>query len=365
MTSWDFLVNRSKLEETKVVETRPVDLADGQVRLAVDAFGFSANNITYAAYGDVIGYWNFFPVGAADAEEGWGRVPVWGFANVAESRCDDVPVGERVYGYLPMSTELVLEPGKVRAGSFRDVSPHRSELPSTYNNYVRTEGDPGYDPHLEREQMLLRPLFFTSFFIDDFIEDNDRFGASVVVITSASSKTAFGTAHLLTARSGFTVIGLTSPSNVDFVEGLECYDQVLSYDDVDQIPSDGGSILLDFAGNANVVRAVHEHLADDLQHSSAIGGTHWDAASAADTPLPGPAQMFFFAPSQIEKRNTEWGGDEMQQRIGEAWLPFIEKTKSLITYEELVGPDAVNEVYLSHLSGAARPDIGIILKPGS
>jgi len=35
-------------------------LALGQIRLAVDSFSFTANNITYAAAGDMLGYWQFF-----------------------------------------------------------------------------------------------------------------------------------------------------------------------------------------------------------------------------------------------------------------------------------------------------------------
>ena len=41
----------------------------------------------------------FFP-----AESGWGRVPVWGFADVVGSRHQALAEGVRVFGYLPMST---------------------------------------------------------------------------------------------------------------------------------------------------------------------------------------------------------------------------------------------------------------------
>ena len=57
------------------------ELADGAIRLKVESFSVTANNITYAVVGDGFGYWNFFP-----APDGWGRVPVWGFADVAELR---------------------------------------------------------------------------------------------------------------------------------------------------------------------------------------------------------------------------------------------------------------------------------------
>ena len=123
--------------------------------------------------------------------------------------------------------------------------------------------------------MLYRPLFFTSFLIDDFLADNAFFGAGTVVLASASSKTAFGTAHLLRGREGVTVVGLTSPGNVAFVEGLGCYDQVVTYDDLASLPS-GPAVFVDMSGNAAVVRAVHEHYGDDLTHSAIVGITHWE-----------------------------------------------------------------------------------------
>jgi hypothetical protein len=67
-------------------------------------------------------------------------------------------------------------------------------------------------------QALLRPLFITSWLIDDFLADNDFFGARVMLLSSASSKTAYGTAFQLAQRDGIEVVGLTSPGNVAFCE---------------------------------------------------------------------------------------------------------------------------------------------------
>ncbi|MEL6948446.1 MAG: DUF2855 family protein, partial [Pseudomonadota bacterium] len=74
-----------------IVETRLVDggmrpaLGAGAVRVRVDKFGLSANNVTYAAAGFTLGYWTFFPPHdpsnstSGGTSEGWGVVPVWGF----------------------------------------------------------------------------------------------------------------------------------------------------------------------------------------------------------------------------------------------------------------------------------------------
>ena len=86
-------------------------------------FAFTANNITYAETGHSIGYWRFFP-----APEGWGIVPVWGFADVLASRHEAFAPGERIYGFWPMATHATLAPQRVGPASFVDATPHRAAL---------------------------------------------------------------------------------------------------------------------------------------------------------------------------------------------------------------------------------------------
>jgi len=190
----DIEVERGELTHWRVTEPGRRPLADGEARLCVDRFGFSSNNVSYAVIGDLLRYWEAFPASPADPGDGtvWGRVPVWGFADVVESRSPDVVVGERLFGFLPMSTELVIEPGRSTPGEVCDVAAHRSVLAGPYNAYRRCAVDPAYRPDGEELQMLLYPLFFTSFVIDDFVADHDDFGAAQVVLSSASAKTALG-----------------------------------------------------------------------------------------------------------------------------------------------------------------------------
>ncbi len=362
MTEWHFLVDRADYRNTRVIEAPPADVQDGQIRVRVDAFGFTANNVTYAAAGDMIGYWKFFPAPDTDDGVDWGRVPVWGFGDVVESHSDLVLGGDRLFGYFPMSTELVITPAHVTDSSLSDGAEHRAELPPVYNRYTRTGGDPSYRPELEAEQMLYFPLFFTSFLIDDFLDDNDCFGASTIVLGSASSKTAFGTAHLLSQREGITVVGLTSPSNVRFVEGLGCYDHVLAYDDMASLP-DGPAAFVDMSGSAAVVRSVHERYGDDLKHSMIVGMTHWEERGGSTEALPGPPQTMFFAPSQIEQRHQDWGPGVTEEKLAAAWGPFIERVSGWVTIEHGEGPDAVADVYAETLEGNTSPDVAKILHP--
>jgi len=339
-------------------------LADGAVRCRVDKFALTSNNITYAAFGEAMNYWGFFP---AD-EAGWGRIPVWGFANVVESRCDGVAVGERLYGYWPLATHAVLRPTEVSAAGFSDGAEHRRELHPIYNDYLCCSADPGYRAAQEGEQALLRPLYVTSFLIDDFLADNAFFGARRVLLSSASSKTAYGTAFCLSRRRGTDsavhVIGLTSPGNIAFTQGLGCYDEVLAYDSVAQLPKDDAAVYVDFSGSAGVRASVHTHFNERLAYSCSVGGTHWDELGSGKG-LAGPRPVLFFAPAQIAQRRADWGPAGLEQRLAEAWQAFIQPvtdpTHPWLRVVRGEGPQAVEAVYAALLDGRSLPQEGHVL----
>ncbi len=340
-----FEVVRADLHTTRTVtEPRPA-LDEGQALLRVDAFGLTANNISYAVFGDMLGYWGFFP----SAGE-WGQVPAWGFAEVVDSTVDDLPAGTRLFGYVPMASHLVMRPRRADPSAVVDASEHRAGLPPAYNRYRLVAADPLYDPAREDEQMLLWPLFFTGFVLDAFLDRNDRFGASTIVLSSASSKTAISTAHLLAQRPGVTVIGLTSTANVEMVRALGSYDRVVAYDDVDGLePAD--AVYLDFAGDAGVRAAVHRRFGDRLAHSAMIGGTHWDRGAGEEA--PGVEPTFFFAPDH-------WGPDT-EAALPDAWRGFVGGVDRWLTVEHRTGADAVRAAFLDTLDGRADPAVGLVL----
>lgn len=356
--SCDFEVRRDDLRTCRVVPRTPAPLADGEARVRVDRFAFTANNVTYGVVGEQIGYWRFFP-----AEEGWGRIPVWGFGDVVESRHADVEVGLRVFGYFPMSTDLVVAPGDASPAGFVDRAPHRRDLPPVYSRYLATAGDPLWEPAREDHLMLFRPLFMTSFLIDDFLADRGLFGAESVVVASASSKTAIGLAYCLSRarRAPGGVVGLTSPGNRAFVESLGCYDRVVAYDEIPSLPADRPAVLVDMAGNDGVRRAVHARLREALRYSCLVGITHWDAGAPSAEPLPGPQPEFFFAPTRIEERAREWGPTGFQERVADAWRGFVAFTDGWLRIVRDAGPEAVRRVYLETLAGRIDPREGRIL----
>jgi hypothetical protein len=356
----DFLVQRQDLRHTRLAQASPPALAPGQALLKIDKFGLTANNITYAVFGDAMQYWNFFPVPPELA--GWGRVPVWGFAEVAESTHPQIKVGERVYGYLPMSTHLVVQPERVTEQDFMDSAAHRRPLPTPYQVYGRCAHDPLYDARHEDERALLHPLFFTSWLIEDFLSENDLFGARQVVLASASSKTALGVAFMLSHnRKGATrVIGLTSPRNAAFCEGLGYYDQVVTYDALATLDASVPTVFVDMAGEGKLLHAVHHHFGDNLKHSCIVGATHWEQR-ATQHQLPGAKPQFFFAPTRVSKRSKDWTYAGLQQRLGEGWRAFLPSASRWLQVRHGRGPDAVRDIYMEVLEGRSTPTAGHML----
>ena len=329
-------VRRDDLRMARVLDAEPSALEAGQTRFAVERFGLTANNVTYGLLGDTLRYWTFFPA----AEDGWGRVPAWGFATAMESRCPAVPEGTRVFGYIPMGGELVLEPQRVGERGFQDGSDHRAELPAVYNAY--RHADPS-----DRDDvtMVLQPLFMTSVLLARSLEDAER-----VILSSASSKTALGTAYLL-ARAGTDVVGITAATA--FASGLGVYREVLGYDaigDLERRPA----TFVDFSGNAGVRGAVHRHLGDQLEASILVGATHIDAERPpSDEQLPGPSPTFFFAPHHI--------GPGIDGKARAAFAELLDWSAEWLELERRAGPDAVLAAWADAVRGVLPPTTALSL----
>jgi hypothetical protein len=349
-----FIVDKTDLAHTQLVDAEPLTPASGEVVLSIERFALTANNITYGVAGDMIGYWNFFP-----ADDVWGRIPVWGIGVVRASEHPDIAVGTRFYGYFPMSTELRVQPEHVTERGFTDAAAHRADLPVVYNNYTVVNEANGFAPGYDNHAMLYRPLFTTSYVLDDFLADNDFFGTNHVILASASSKTAFGLAFMLRRRGGIKVSGLTSASNRGFVTNLGLYDNVLSYDEIEALPQED-SVFVDMAGNPDVRSRVHHHLGDQLKHSCGVGITHWESRdTTAPTDLPGAPPTMFFAPDQIVKRNRELGPAVYQRHLNDATEAFFAAVDAWVEIEEHPFSD-VQSVYRTVLE-SAPPQRGFIV----
>lgn len=360
--AWDFVVRKDDLRQTAVLDApgpTEVTLQPGQLLVRVDHFSLTANNVTYGALGDQLGYWRFYP-----APEPWGRIPVWGYARVLASADSDLALGDRIYGYLPMSTHTVLQSGGVRDGGFTEVGEHRRALPAVYNRYriVRPDGD----PERERRVALFAPLYGTSWLLADWLVAEGLAGAGRVVASAASSKTALGLAHALQRDFGapVTTVGLTSGRHQAFTSGTGHWSTVLTYDTIESIDTDSPTVCVDFGGNADLRLRVHEHLGDALVASVAVGIADWEStAPRPEGRLPGPRPHFFFAPTRVEQRTADWGAADLARRLSRSQDHFIERSHEWLTIRRGTGAQAIRDALLGLVDGEVPPEIGLDIEP--
>ena len=316
------LTNKTALDHTRISTTALAPLRAGEALLKIGRVAVTTNNITYAAFGEAMQYWDFFPTG----EAGWGHMPVWGFADVMASDVAGVEVGERFYGYWPIASHLRVCPVRVTERGFYDGAVHRQALTSAYNQYTRTRTDPAYRAEEENYQMLLRPLFITSFMLADFLQDNTFFGTKRLVVSSASSKTAFGTAFCLAASPDRELVGLTASRNAAFVQGLGCYQRTVAYDELETMATRTPTLYVDFSGDETLRARVHRHFGGTLRYDCYAGSAQ-NTQFLRDTGLPGPQPQFYFAPVQIRKRNADWGPAVVNQKFNDAQRAFIHRVR--------------------------------------
>jgi Protein of unknown function (DUF2855) len=357
--------DKRALERTRVVTTAIRSLQPGEALLEIDRLAVTSNNITYAAFGDVphLRYWSFFPTGE---DQTWGHMPAWGFANVVSSTLPGIEVGERFYGYWPIASHLIVQPVRITERGFYDGTPHRRELVSAYNQYQRITTDAAYRKEDESYQALLRPLFITSFMLADFLEDNSFFGAKQLVVSSASSKTAYGTAFCLHGRVDCKLIALTGASNRSFVDGLGCYDRAVSYADSSTLDPSLPTLYVDFSGSDELRHTVHGHFGRQLVYSCYAGSAQSQDHISKDTkPLPGPKPEPYFAPYQIKKRNADWGAAEVTRKFNEAQLAFIAKVSDgaapWMKVKEHIGFSAAQTLVAALVEGRIDPKDGHVV----
>lgn len=322
-------------------------LQDGAVRLAVDCFSLSANNLTYALLGDRLGYWSLFP-----RPDPWGMVPAWGFSTVIESRHVAVGVGERLYGLWPMASSAVLEPGRANARLIVENAPSRRVLPPAYNSYFRVAADPIHEPGTEDRQAVIRPLFITSFLLDRLIGRTQAWGGGTVIVTSASSKTALGLGWLLgRGRPGLRVIGLTSERHRAAIAGLDFFDEVATYD---AMPAIAGAAIVDFSGNEAIIASLRER--SPPVHLCRVGLTH-----GRDEPaVPRPNDQFFFAPDAIIAVAAELGPAGFDAALASATRDFIGASRGWLAIEAVRGAEAIRDVWRRIRFGDGDPTRAIV-----
>jgi len=359
--------SKTDLTKTRIVTGNfdPKNLDKGDISVKIERFAFTANNITYGLAGDMMGYWKFFP-SFDDQRNEWGCIPMWGFAKVTHSNNESIKIDERLFGYFPASASITLNPIKVSDQSFTDGKVHRKDLPPVYNNYVRLSGEKNYDRTMDNVRALLFPLHITSFCLCDALQNESYLGASQIIIVSASSKTAIGLAQGLKNEGEVPrIIGLTASKNQNFVESLGCYDEVIAYDQLERVNSDTKSVMVDMAGNREILGSLHNTLRDNMLKCLTVGMTHWDNETTAEDAL-GQLMIrdrteFFFAPDHIQKRISDWGSEVYNEKTSTFMSLRATQSQRWMEIKEVSGLESFIDTYDVVVNGNANPSEGIIV----
>jgi hypothetical protein len=350
------VVNRTSIGDAELRRAAMSPLGDGQVRLRIDHVAITANTITYAQFGDLLGYWGFFP-----ADEPWGLVPAIGSATVEQSHVPGVDEGTRLHGWYPMATTVDIVAAATATG-LRDDGPHRAGHAPVYRAFSASDRDPlATDPADDERHSLLRGLYATGHLIESFL-DHRWPGVTQSVVMSASSKTAIGYAFAArrtrtTTGVGPRLVGVTSEGNRAFVDGLDLYDDVITYAEVpglEHVPT----VIVDMAGAGAAVAAAHRALGDLIVHSMIVGKSHHDAPPAAVA--GGPQPELFFAPSEVERQIAEAGAGAYTQRLAAGLAAFIDHSRGWLEVERRTGPDAFADAWRQVHAGAVPPSVGVI-----
>jgi hypothetical protein len=279
-------------------------LPASSIRVRASLLSLSSNNLTYALLGDMLHWWDTYPVpdnapAPYNDRAAWGIVPAWGFATVLQSTIPEIASGTKIWGYWPASAHVVdLTLSKNQDDPephWIETSPHRTSLLPLYNRYVISTTS---DESRHAWESAVRPIWQCGYVLSEYVftpdpsvnpaihplpgapsvkpewtdEDAD-ISKAVVISLAASSKTGRSAAHNFACRpAGSGPLGLlqvtSSPEAIGsaasglkphFATRAVDYTQ-LSQPDVGQwiaSLSPGKIVIVDFGSRDGGFDAVH------------------------------------------------------------------------------------------------------------
>jgi len=281
---------------------------------------------------------------------------------VTESHHPEIKEGERLFGYWPISDEVVLTPGHVVPKQLSDVSAHHEGLPQVYNNYMRVEAHRHYDPSKEAIRSLFDPLAGTSYGVAHYLHAENYLGAKRVLITSASSKTSFSIGlYLHDYDDAPEVVGLTSARHVEKTRETGGYDSVVSYDEALSLDPFVPTVIADVAGNGPFAAKLHAHLGDALTAHVTVGAAHQDAERVAEGSAREKMSEFFL-PDYIAGFVAR-GDKSFQREMVAASARVGDSAAEWMTLVEAGTEEDISSLWQKVLAGELSPHEGGIIHP--
>ncbi|EEB92859.1 hypothetical protein MPER_08569, partial [Moniliophthora perniciosa FA553] len=285
-------------------------------------------------------------------------------------------VGERLYGYFAPTKYLLvpIDPKDINKHAMYVPRPQFPPDRRVYHQILRCATDPLYTPTPEAEDlmMLYRPLFWTSYWCEDWNR---------------------------ASRGGVTaktrLIGLTSKKNMGFTKQLNLYHEVHEYDTFKSAEAfQGGNekrwIYVDVAGNDELNSKVFDYFAspytgklvtavllgmtnvtpessatslnaDKSTFNSIMAGAGGQRGSESDTTSSfWPRVERFFTPEWLEVRRKELPAKEILEIQRIEWQRLMKDCVEWVKIERTYGPKAVKKEYERIAKSGVGPDKGLI-----
>jgi len=243
---------------------RLLPLSPNKVRMRTTLFALSANNLTYARIGHLVGWWGIHPLPQStpapfNDPSKYGRTMCWGSGQVVESTSPLLKAGQTLFGVFPIGTLPVDKEMKADApGVFLETTAHRLDVLPVYNRYFLYQGDDAESEQSKAWDAIMRGHFETSYAINRIafswdpatlppINPSAAKGApwsaadasltnAVVLIFAASGKTAASFAQQIRELRPAEfrprrLIAVGSSAAKAFTEGFGWFDEVRLYSD--------------------------------------------------------------------------------------------------------------------------------------
>ena len=257
----DIAALQFQLGMTKNVQFLPLNKNVDSIPLAENEVLFvpvslAANRyITFYNSGYLIqGIENFVDPKGVQNTRSFKSAPCWGRCKVYRSNHPDIQEGSTYYGFWPLAAYCVRSVCDVDDQAFvAYLNLPTFSGPKEWLKLIKMEDDSNAMDNYE--YMKIGITYARE------LEDMNYFDAERLVISSASSASGQIIAMCLKELNpSFTVIGLTSERNLEFVKQFSYFDEVYSYDEVKSGPNANKSLYFDALGWESVTKDVFEHL---------------------------------------------------------------------------------------------------------
>ena len=256
----DIAALQFQLGMTKNVQFLPLNKNVDSIPLAENEVLFvpvslAANRyITFYNSGYLIqGIENFVDPKGVQNTRSFKSAPCWGRCKVYRSNHPNMQEGSTYYGFWPLAAYCVRSVCDVDDQAFiAYLNLPTFSGPKEWLKLIKMEDDSNAMDNYE--YMKIGITYARE------LEDMNYFDAERLVISSASSASGQIIAMCLKELNpSFTVIGLTSERNLEFVKQFSYFDEVYSYDEVKSGPNANKSLYFDALGWESVTKDVFEH----------------------------------------------------------------------------------------------------------